>query len=222
MRNLLLKKLVLFLFTVSALNVHAQHSDYADEIAAFRQQDSVHFPSNHPILFVGSSSFNFWKDMQDYFPGYPILNRGFGGSTLLQVIHYANEIIFAYKPRQIVIYCGENDMAYVDSVTGITVLNRFKTLFSMIRKEMPDENIVYVSIKPSPSRANLSARMEDANRLIKEFISQQQNAVFIDVYHLMLNEYNKPIPDIFTEDSLHMNSKGYQIWQKAIQPYLLK
>ncbi|PWT74594.1 MAG: G-D-S-L family lipolytic protein [Bacteroidetes bacterium] len=222
MRNFRLQILVFFLLAICSPTAKAQHSDYADEISAYKHQDSVHFPTNHPILFVGSSSFNFWKDMQNYFPGYPILNRGFGGSTLLHVIHYADEIIFPYKPRQIVIYCGENDIAYVDSVTGQTVLNRFKILFDMIRKEMPNVNIVYISIKPSPSRANLAGRMEEANRLIKEFISQQQNAAYVDVYHLMLNKNSKPFPDIFREDSLHMNAKGYAIWQKAIQPYLLK
>ncbi len=192
------------------------------EIKAFKKQDSVSFPPKHAILFVGSSSFNYWKDVNDYFPGYPIINRGFGGSTLLDVIYYANDIIFPYQPKQIVIYCGENDIAYVDTVNGKTVLNRFKKLFTMIRHKMPGENIVFVSIKPSPSRMKFRKKVEDANRLIKQFISTQKNAFFVDVFHKMMNADNRPMPEIFNSDSLHMNKNGYAIWKKEIQPYLVK
>jgi len=200
----------------------AQQPPFYDEIQAFKKQDSIKPPPQHAILFVGSSSFHFWTDVQNYFPGYTIINRGFGGSSLPDVIRYAGDIIFPYHPKQIVIYCGENDLAASDAVTEDTVFDRFKILFELIRSKLKDVPIVYVSIKPSPSRERLRPKMEEANGMIKEYLAEQKNAAFADVYYLMLNGDYEPMPEIFKEDSLHMNAKGYAIWQKAIQPYLIK
>jgi lysophospholipase L1-like esterase len=195
---------------------------FADEIQQFKKQDLAHPPPANAILFVGSSSFRKWTDVSSYFPGYSIINRGFGGSTLPDVIRYAPDIIFPYQPKQVVIYCGDNDLAASDSVTADTVFERFRVLFELIRQHMPGEDIVYVSIKPSPSRARLQEKMEKANLLIQTFLSINSHTSFVDVYHKMLNADGSMMTGIFLEDNLHMNAKGYAIWQKAIAPYLSK
>ncbi len=207
--------------SVFTLKVFSQPPFY-DEIRAFKIQDSLHKPPQHAILFVGSSSFRKWTDVQSYFPGYTIINRGFGGSTLSDVIRYADDIIFPYNPKEIVIYCGENDFAADTAAGAETVFNRFKTLYGMIRKKLPAAPVVFISIKPSPSRREYWAKMIEANRLIKNYIGTQTHASFVDVFDLMLNDHNQPKPEIFLSDSLHMNASGYKIWQKAIQPYLIK
>src|ERR1700712_77926 len=124
-----------FLCFLLSLFVHAQAPFYND-IQHFKKLDSTSFPPKNAILFVGSSSFTKWKDVQEYFPSYPIINRGFGGSTLPDVIRYANDVIFPYQPKQIVIYCGENDLASSDTITAQIVVDRFKTLFGMIRQKL--------------------------------------------------------------------------------------
>lgn len=211
---------LVFLFCFGFVN--AQNHSFYSEIQQFKKQDSIHFPPKHAILFLGSSSFRKWEDIQKYFPGYMIINRGFGGSTIPDAIYYAYKIVFPYKPTQVVIYEGDNDLASSDKINADSVLNRFEKLFSLIRKKLPSTNIAFVSIKPSPSRERLMREMEKANSLIKNFLSHQKNAAFIDVYHAMLNKDGKPDKSIFQEDELHMNAKGYAIWQKIIQPYLLK
>ena len=212
----------LFLFLLMFLAANAQQPAYYDDIQNFKKQDSVHFPPRHAILFVGSSSFTNWVDVQNYFPGYTIVNRAFGGSSLPDVIHYAEDIIFPYRPKQVVIYCGENDIAGSDSVTSQTVFERFKQLFKMIRSNLGKISVLYISMKPSPSRQHLMPVFEEGNKLIKKYLKKKKKAVFVDVYHEMLTEDGTPVKDIFIEDSLHMNSKGYSIWQKVIEPYLLK
>ena len=202
------------------LQVKAQ-SPFYDEIQHFKRQDSAHFPLQNAILFVGSSSFRKWEDVQSYFPDKKIINRGFGGSELSDLIRYANMIIIPYHSKQIVIYAGENDLAYSDTITPAIVLSRVKTLFTLIRSALPEVPIIYVSIKPSPSREKLMPEMEEANKMIKKFILIKKKAVFIDVYHKMVDKHSKPIPGIFLQDNLHMNAKGYHIWQKAIAPYLV-
>lgn len=213
---------VLLLIITSGLFAQTTQPPFWEDIQNFKKQDSVHFPAKNQILFVGSSSFTKWTDVQNYFLGYKIINRGFGGSSLPDVIRYAGDIIFPYHPKQIVIYCGENDLAASDTVTPQTVFNKFKQLFKLIRSKMPNVPVVFISIKPSPSRQHLMPKMLAANSLIKKYLKENKRTAFVDVYHKMLNAYGNPIDDIFIEDKLHMNAKGYAIWQKAIQPYLLK
>ena len=225
MRSFLKKTLPLYfliLISPSKSNLVAAQRPYEEAIAAFKKQDSIKRPPKNAIVFAGSSSFTKWTDIQSYFPGYTIINRGFGGSTLPDVILYVNDIVIPYHPKQVVIYCGDNDLAYSDTVTANLVAQRFKQLFYLIRKGLPKATINYISIKPSPSRAYLMPKMQQANALIKSFLKSQKNTSYIDVFNPMLAANKKPRPEIFIEDSLHMNKKGYQIWQKAIKPYLLK
>jgi lysophospholipase L1-like esterase len=219
------KKIVLVSFFVNVvLLLHAQEEPYPfwNDIQSFKQKDSMQAPPANAILFVGSSSFTMWRDVQDYFPGYTIINRGFGGSSLPDVIRYAGDVIYPYKPKQIVIYCGENDLAGDEKISGQTVFERFKILFAMIRNEFKNVPIAYISMKPSPSRQKLFPKMIAGNNLIKDFLKKKKNAVFIDVYSKMLNSDGTPMVDIFLEDNLHMNKNGYAIWQKEIQPFLIK
>ena len=196
---------------------------YAKEIADFKKQDSLSFPESGQILFVGSSSFTLWKDVQQYFPQHPIINRGFGGSTLLDVTRYEADIIFPYKPKQIVIYCGENDIANDSTVTGAVVFERFKKLYDDIRLNLGKVPIVYVSMKPSPSRWHLRAKQTDGNERIRKFLrKKKRRAVFVDVWPGMLGADGKPREELYIADKLHMNAQGYIIWQKLLEPLLLK
>lgn len=213
--------LVFFLLTAGLFAQTAQPA-FWDEIQSFKKQDSINFPAKNQILFVGSSSLRMWTDIRNYFPGYKIINRGFGGSSLQDVIRYADDIILPYKPNQIFIYCGENDLAAFDTVTAQLVFMRFKELFALIRKNLPQTPILFISIKPSPSRKNLMPEMVATNEMIKKFLKKKSKTGFVDVYHKMLKADGTPMDDIFKEDKLHMTAKGYAIWQKAIKPYLLK
>ena len=218
-----MRKFALYLFfLVSGISQLSAQAPFQDEITAFKKQDSIQPPPAGSILFVGSSSFRKWTDVQSAFPGYPIINRGFGGSSFPDVLRYAGDVIFPYKPKQIVIYCGDNDLAASDTVTAQVVYARFMQLYQLIRSRMNKVAILYVSIKPSPSRERLMPRMEEANQLIGDFLRKQSHAAFADVYHKMLDAEGHPIEDLFVADKLHMNPKGYVIWQKVIQPYLLQ
>jgi lysophospholipase L1-like esterase len=217
-----LSKVILFFLLVPNL-VNAQTKPaFWDDIRAFKKQDSAHFPGVGKILFVGSSSFTKWTDVQDYFPSYPIINRGFGGSTLTDQIRYVKDVVFPYKPNEIIIYCGENDLASSDTVSAKTVYNRFRQLFSLIRNKFPNVPVMYISMKPSPSRQLLLGKMREGNALIQNFLKTKKQTGYIDVYKEMIDDEGKPRPELFVEDNLHMNKSGYAIWKKAIEPYLKK
>lgn len=219
-----MKRILTLLFVVFCISAVAQNAKppFWQDIQSFRHRDSVQLPPAKPILFVGSSSFTKWTDVQNYFPGYTILNRGFGGSMLTDLLRYEEDVIFKYDPKQIVIYCGENDLAASDTVTSRIVFDRFKNLYSEIRAVYPNVPVVFVSLKPSPSRWQLKEKEIAANNMIEKYLKKEKSAQFVSVWKAMLGDDGKPKPEIFIEDNLHMNAQGYVIWQKILQPYLVK
>jgi lysophospholipase L1-like esterase len=223
MKKTFCKKIQLLIaFVMCVAFVNAQDEPFYSEIKAFKTEDSIYFPPKHAILFLGSSSFRKWTEVQKDFPDYKVINRGFGGSTFPDAIRYLDQIVYPYQPRQILIYEGDNDLASSNKITADSVFNRFKELFFILRKKLPTTTIDFVSIKPSPSRQRLMPEMEKANSLIINFLKDKKNSAFIDVYHSMLDNNGLPDKSIFMEDELHMNAKGYAIWQKIIKPYLVK
>ena len=211
-----------FIFASVAAVGQSKEPPFRAEIAAFKKSDSIQFPAANQILFAGSSSFRLWKDLQNYFPGYPIINRGFGGSTLKDVNFYFDEIVKPYHARQVVIYCGDNDFAQDKTLPVDSVVHRLQLLVGKIRSADRKVKITYVSIKPSPSRKDLAQKFIAANAGIKRFLKNQKNTSFVDVYRKMVDKNGKPLKAIFLPDSLHMNSAGYALWQNAIKPQLKK
>jgi lysophospholipase L1-like esterase len=220
----------IYILTISFfLGIHSSQAQtttpipFQDEIEVFLKKDSIAMPAANSILFVGSSSFNYWKDISNYFPGYPIINRGFGGSSLTDVIYFNKETILKYKPKQIYIYCGENDIAASDTITPQIVFERFKTLYTIIRTNLGNKiPVMYVSIKPSVARWTMEEKFVASNTLIHNFINKQKHTQFLDVHSAMLDTNGEVFKDIFIGDKLHMNARGYAIWQKIIAPTLVK
>ncbi len=217
-----MKYLFLLLITVSTVIIScAQSRPFEKEIIAYKESDKSGAPPKNGILFVGSSSIRLWNNLEEDFKDYPVINRGFGGSGIDHAIMYADDIIIPYAPKQIVIYSGENDVAG-GKVKAADMIWRFKRLFKKIRESLPNTHIVYISMKPSPSRVQFRPVMEESNKLIKEFLAKQPNTAYVDVFSLMLDASGNPRKDLFVSDDLHMNRKGYEIWKKAVEPVLLK
>lgn len=172
------------------------------------------------VLFVGSSSFVYWKTVNMDFPEKTIVNVGFGGSTLQDQIRYMDYVITPYSPRQVVIYCGENDIAYDSTVTSETVLNRFVKLVTLIRERFPDVYLSYVSMKPSPSREKYLPVYHEGNNLIKEYLKTIKRSSYINVFDPMLDSSGKPRKELFAEDMLHLSDSGYTLWKELIRPHL--
>ena len=212
--------LLIAVLIISYIGRSQEMPPFREDILAFHKEDSLAFPIQQANLFIGSSSFTLWKDVNNYFPGKKILNRAFGGSTLQDLIHYRYDVLYAYNPGKIFIYCGENDFANDSTLTAMQVFERFKTLYALIRQKFAKTPIVYVSMKPSPSRQHLMQKFEAANGLLKNFLSTQRKTAFVDVYHAMLDANGQPLSGIWLADNLHMNGAGYAIWQRLLKKHL--
>lgn len=213
---------VIVLICSSLLAAAQGNIPFWKEVQAMKQKDSLDFPASGQILFIGSSSFTLWKDVQTYFPNHKILNRAFGGSTLSDQIRYRYDVLYPYQPRQIVLYCGENDFAASDTVTVDMVMERFKTFHRLMRAKYPVVPFLYVSMKPSPSRVHLLEKYAAANAQIAAFLKTDKKAAFADVYSKMLNPDGTVMEHIFLKDRLHMNADGYAIWKSVLGKMLVR
>lgn len=217
--KLLFQKLFFLAMILNSLFFSAQDKPFWKDIQEFKMIDQTNGIPTKPILFVGSSSFTKWQDVNDYFPGKTIINRGFGGSRLLDLNYYADDLLDPYNPRQIVIYCGENDIA-TDNPTAAEVFERFKTFFGKIRQKYPRVPVAYVSIKYSPSREKFWPEVTEVNALIKSYLKTQKKAKYIDITKVMNDTDGKLRTDIFLDDMLHMKPEGYKLWSQVMKPHL--
>jgi lysophospholipase L1-like esterase len=190
------------------------------QIAAFESEDAERPPEKGGIVFVGSSSIRLWKTLLTDFPEHHVLNRGFGGSQLCDLAHFADRLVLAYAPRFVVVYSGGNDINA--GKTAEQVFESFRELVSKIRQRQPQTPIAYISIAGNPKRWAQVAEVIRANALIEIFTKQNEHLLYIDVFHPMLGADGLPRPDIFSPDRLHMNAAGYELWKRTVSPFLPK
>jgi lysophospholipase L1-like esterase len=187
------------------------------EINKFAIDDSIKNIDTVNILFTGSSSIRKWQNIPSYFAGKEILNRGFGGSTFPELIYFADEVIFRYNPKIILIYEGDNDQ-YI--LKPYQILECACFLEKKIHSQLPEAKILFLSVKPSPARADKIRDMYLTNTLLKNYSDTTPNTLYINVWDKMFDENGNIISNIFKRDSLHLNEAGYKIWAKEIAPFL--
>jgi lysophospholipase L1-like esterase len=189
---------------------------FEDEIARFETEDKLSPLPRNVVVFVGSSSIRMWPNLKRDFPGVDLLQRGFGGSTLAQVDHYAPRIVLPYCPRLIVLYAGDNDLA--EGRTPEQILTDFKAFVGLVRHSLPKTRIVFVSIKPSTARVALLDRMRETNAMVRQYVAADTSLTYIDVFTPMLASTGLPRGELFQSDGLHMNARGYAIWRDLLLP----
>ncbi|MCD0260281.1 hypothetical protein JWH11_20685 [Xanthomonas melonis] len=201
-----------------AIPAQVSNAAWEQDMQRFAASDARQSPPRHGIVFVGSSSIRFWETLAQDFPGKPVINRGFGGSEVRDSTWYADRIVIPYAPRQVVLYAGDNDLN--SGRTPEQVRDDVVAFVTRIRQELPDTRISYLSIKPSPARAQLLPSVIAANGLIKDALATLPRTDYVDVYTPMLDAGGKPRPQLFREDMLHMTADGYALWRKAVAPVL--
>ncbi len=162
-------------------------------------------------VFYGSSSFRLWRGLMRDFSKYNVVNLGFGGARIAYCLYYFDRLIKSNDTKSLVFYAGDNDIG--DGCVPAQILNAFSNFYHNFRKSHPTAKFTFVSIKPSPVRVHFTDRIEASNDLIRQFLSKEPNTFYLDVYSHMLNENGRIKEELFTEDGLHMNRKGYALWR---------
>lgn len=194
---------------------------YEEEILNFEETDAKKGINKGDILFLGSSSIRKWFSLEKNMFPIPIINRGFGGSTLPEAIYYFNRIAMPYKPSAIVLYEGDNDIT-APFLTPEVILKMFNLFVGLTEKYLPNTKIYFLSIKPSPAREKFMDKLLITNKLIKDECGKKTKLFYVDITKEMFDKNGEIRSDIFQKDRLHMNKKGYDIWKDIIKDALLK
>lgn len=191
---------------------------FAKEVKQIEQQTrSIWDQNKATIVFTGSSSIRFWKDIQERFPSQQVLNTGFGGSQFSDLALYLDELILDYRPVKVFIYEGDNDIFAKKRPRNI--LKTAQKILGQLQQRSPGMEIVLISAKPSISRWKFRGKYRRLNRKLEKLAQETEGIDFVDVWYPMLDK-RKVKQDIFVEDGLHMNKKGYDIWYDAIKEYV--
>ncbi|MEZ4830098.1 MAG: SGNH/GDSL hydrolase family protein [Bacteroidia bacterium] len=228
MKNLLLLLLFIPLLACQAVKEEKQTADpqaaatqpalrFAEEIAAFEAADQAHPVPADAFVFAGSSSLRMWKTISDDLAPFPVVNRGFGGSTMPELIHYADRIVWPYKPKAVFVYEGDNDITN-EAVSPDSMFRTFQQFHRLTRENSPGTKIYFISIKPSAARRHLFEKAKETNALVQKYCEAHNDLAYVDVFSAMLKPDGTVMTDIFVADSLHMNPAGYAIWTEVIRP----
>ncbi len=188
-------------------------------IADFERQDRESPPPPGGVLFLGSSSIRLW-DLKKSFPGETVVNRGFGGSQIDDSVHYADRLVLPSRPRLVVFYAGDNDIASGKSPER--VLADFQALVEAIHAKLPETRIAFIAVKPSPSRWKHFDAQRRANALVAEFARGDARLDYVDIVTPMLGTDGRPRPELFVKDNLHLSAEGYRLWNDIVTPHLVK
>ncbi|MFC1568729.1 GDSL-type esterase/lipase family protein [bacterium] len=189
---------------------------FQTEINTFVKWDQKNSTPTNAILFIGSSSIRMWQT-HNSFPDLPIINRGFGGAHISDIIYYYNQVIQQYDADIIIFYCGDNDIAAGKSVEQ--VIQDYKILIKQILTDMPDVHFIYMPIKPSVSRWHFWDKMNTVNQMIREYNEANDQLDYLDTATVLLNSNGEPDPDLLLTDGLHLNEKGYSLWNTLFIQY---
>ncbi len=189
---------------------------WAEDLARFEAADRLTPPRPGGVLFVGSSSIRLWPALEADFPSVDVLQRGFGGSQLSDVVHLAPRIVLPYQPRLIVLYAGDNDLTAGKSPA--VVFRDYQAFVALVQRALPETRIAFIAIKPSGARWALVEQMRAANALVRQYAATDPRLLYVDVFTPMLGPDGMPREELFAADRLHMNARGYALWRDLLVP----
>jgi len=220
-----LKTIKYLIFLIAFLFLKDHHNLFAQDPLRFEAEiahlDSLIYdfePNKDIYVFTGSSSIRKWDSLSVYFPEYQIINNGFGGSQMSDLLYYVDILILKYAPDKVFIYEGDNDLAEEKEINEIMTTTR--KLVEKLKKELSGIEIVFISAKPSLARWEYKNEYLVLNKALMDYCHNKSYLTYADVWDVMLDKNGEPIADLFVEDGLHLNEKGYDLWAKEIGKHL--
>ena len=192
--------------------------EWEDAIEAFEAADRLQPPPAGAIVFVGSSSIRLWKTLAEDFAEFPVVNRGFGGSRMSDSLRAVDRIVIPCRPRQVVVYAGDNDIAF--GGTPQRVADSFRQFVGKIHDALPEARVTYMAMKACASRWAKAELFREGNRLVEAFTKTDARLSFADTFSPLLGADGKPDDAFFQEDRLHLNAQGYAAWRRVVRPHL--
>jgi len=220
--GLSMPRFVLVLMTVAAWMPCAAQSvteigRFQEEIDRFRSWDAKNSSPPDAVLFIGSSTIRLWETAS-LFPRLRVVNRGFGGAQISDVLDRLVEVLDPHDPSVIVFYTGDNDVA--DGKSAEQVRDDFQHFIDEVRRRKAGTPVIFLAIKPSLNRWALWPEMKRANEMISELASNAEDVFFVDLAAITLNDAGTPRPEFFVDDGLHLSEEGYAAWSALLADVL--
>ena len=217
--------IIVFAFLVSfraATGAETNH-DFAvweKEIAAFEASNLTNPPPKHGLLFTGSSTIRKWTTLAQDFPNQPVINRGVGGSEVVDITHFVDRIVFPYEPKMIFFRCGGNDIA--NGKSPEEVFEDYKRFVSTVRMKLPEVEIVFISWSGTPLRWAQRDKEQTYNKLVKKLSERNMHLKYCETWDMVLGKDGQPRPELFQSDRLHFNAEGNKLLAERVRPFLPK
>ena len=206
--------------TTFAAETNHNFARWEKEIAAFEQSDATNAPPKGALIFIGSSTIRGWKTLAQDFPEHRVINRGFGGSEIVDSTHFADRLIYPYAPSAVFLRAGGNDLAAGKSAGE--VFADYKEFVATVHAKLPGTDIYFISLSPSIARWAQHEKEKTVNSLVQEFIGTKPHLKYIETYPIPLGTDGQPRPELFVSDKLHFNAEGYKLLVAAVRPHLPK
>ena len=190
------------------------------EIAAFEQADRTNPPPKGGWVFIGSSTVRLWKSLPTDLPGQAVLNRGFGGSEIVDSTHFADRVIFPYEPVRVFLRAGGNDINAGKSAEQ--VFADFQDFVAKVHQALPKTEIIFISLSPSISRWSQAGKEKALNTMVAEYTKKVSGVRYLETYDIPLGTDGQPRPELFLADKLHFNTEGYKLLAKRVNEFLAK
>lgn len=210
--------LIVMLLAACMMGYTQDGGPFQDEVASIKKKyDSLWDASRETIVFTGSSSVRLWAGLEETFPEHQIVNSGFGGSQASDLLVHSEELILRFNPKKVFIYEGDNDIS--SKKRPKRIIADIAQIIARVKERDKTTQIVLLSAKPSIARWHLRGKYRRLNRKIRKICETDDTLSFANVWDIMLNG-RKLRTDLFIEDGLHMNAKGYALWHQVIDKYI--
>ncbi|MDG1911224.1 MAG: GDSL-type esterase/lipase family protein [Flavobacteriaceae bacterium] len=187
------------------------------EIQAFEQLDKTQTYAADALLFIGSSSIRLWKTLEEDMKPYPVIQRGYGGAHFRDMVFFTDRILADHSLSMVVCFVANDISGSNKDGTPQEVLMLFKHFIKQVRAKHPSIPILQVAITPTQSRWSVWPQIKRVNELIKAYCEETENLYFINTVPEFLDEKGQPKTQWFVGDQLHLNQKGYEVWNRIIK-----
>jgi lysophospholipase L1-like esterase len=212
--------LIASLRAASCAETNHNFAQWDNEIAAYQASDRTNLPPKGCLLFTGSSTIRKWTTLADDYPKQLVINRGVGGSEVVDITHFADRIVFPYEPKIIFFRSGGNDIA--NGKPPEQVFADYKEFVAAVQAKLPATEIVFISWSPTPLRWAQNDKEQTYNKLVREYTAQTPHLKYCETTDMVLDKNGKPRPELFLEDRLHFNAEGYKLLKERVRPFLPK
>jgi lysophospholipase L1-like esterase len=206
-------------FAVYAKQTTAQEFRFEKDIVEYEMKSFETPLPDNCTMFVGSSTWRMWGGLLEKdFAEFRAVNRGFGGSTVSDVLHVMHRIITPHKPAHVVFFCGGNDIA--GGASADEIFENFKTFLLQLWDKSPYTEVCFVSVTNAPVRERFFDEIHKYNKLVRDFSETMTRLHYIDTFATLIGENGKAQEKYFLQDRLHLNRDGQERWIPVIREAL--